>query len=415
MELEQAKPFWNGRCDDAVSARNEALRAATAPNHSREDVERHNNLRREADRVIREEETAFARDQISAMGADTDMWNFLKRMDGRRQCARPAATIVRATPPGHPVRLDVTDSQKAKLFAASYSAVSRIPKNKADDRETTLSAKRAVKKCSCRGERSDICRPFTPQELDLAIAKLRKGKAPGADGITNDMLHQLSSLAKHHLLHLFNACWESADVPASWRRAEIVAILKKKKNPAVPGSYRPISLLSCISKLFERLLQNRLQLWPEKRNLLNTNQAGFRRKHSSLDQISKVTQSIFDTLERVDRRKSGKAVLVLLDFQKAYDRVWKDGLLSKMGKMGVPAHVSLWVKNFLTDRRARVLWNHSTSKWRVFREGLPQGSVPAPLLWAIYINDIDQNINSETVWSLFADDVALLATGNVTE
>ena len=86
-------------------------------------------------------------------------------------------------------------------------------------------------------------------------------------------------------------------------------------------------------------------------------------------------------------------------------------LLSKMGKMGVPAHVSLWVKNFLTDRRARVRWNHSTSKWRVFREGLPQGSVLTSLLWVTYINDIDQNINSETVWSLFADDVTLLATG----
>ena len=83
-----------------------------------------------------------------------------------------------------------------------------------------------------------------------------------------------------------------------------------------------------------------------------------------------------------------------------------------MGKLGVPAHVSLWVKNFLTDRRTLVHWNHSTSKRRVFRDVLTPSRFLASIAALGHLHKyIDQNINSETVWSLFADDVALLATG----
>ena len=225
------------------------------------------------------------------------------------------------------------------------------------------------------------------------------------------MLHQLPEIARKHLLTLMNKSWTTCDVPATWRRAEIIAIPKKGKDPADPGSYRPISLLSCTSKLFERLLQNRLQHWLEHGNKLNPNQAGFRKKHSTMDQITKITQSIFDALEERTHRESGRAVLALLDFQKAYDRVWKVGLLSKMSDLGIPAHINRWIKNFLADRRARVRWGNNHSDWKVLSEGLPQGSVLAPLLWLIYINDIDNQTTNDATWSLFADDVAILATG----
>ena len=129
------------------------------------------------------------------------------------------------------------------------------------------------------------------------------------------------------------------------------------------------------------MIQNRIQHWLEKRQLINPNQAGFRRLHSTIDQVARVTQTIFDAFEKP---KPERAVLALLDFQKAYDRVWKDALLAKLGRLGVPAHVVKWLRNFLSDRRARVRWGNSTSDWRVFSGGLSQGSVLAPLLWLAY-------------------------------
>ena len=292
------------------------------------------------------------RSEIAGMRPTDDMWRFIKRFDGRKSSSKPAATIDRPSTPGQPQpqRPATTDREKAELFAQTYQSVSRIPKNKREDRDIKLEARRASEKCACDDRRDGICSPFTQGELTAAISKIKNGRAPGVDGVTNDMIHHLPSTAQRHLLAIFNKCWKTAEVPAAWRRAEIVAIPKKGKNPADPNSYRPISLLNCISKLFERLVQNRLQHWMEERQLINCNQAGFRRLHSTIDQIARVTQTIFDAFEKP---KPERAVIALLDFQKAYDRVWKDALLAKLGRLKVPAHVIRWLRDFLSDRRAR--------------------------------------------------------------
>ncbi|KAF0314563.1 putative RNA-directed DNA polymerase from transposon BS [Amphibalanus amphitrite] len=131
----------------------------------------------------------------------------------------------------------------------------------------------------------------------------------------------------------------------------------------------------------------------------------------ALDQLARVTQTIFDGFES---KKPQRAILVLLDYARAYDRVWRDALYAKMRRLGVPGCATRWIRALLSDRRARVRWGTSASRWRVFQEGLPQGSVLAPLLWLIYCNDIDDRLragDSSPTVSLFADDVALLATG----
>ena len=116
--------------------------------------------------------------------------------------------------------------------------------------------------------------------------------------MANDLLKQLSPLGKRHLLDLFNRSWAAADVPASWRTAEIVAIPKKGKPPSELSSYRPISLLSSTSKLAERIVQGRLQHWLESSGKLNQNQAGFRRGHSTMDQLGRITQQILTPSRR---------------------------------------------------------------------------------------------------------------------
>ncbi|XP_043231036.1 uncharacterized protein LOC122386167 [Amphibalanus amphitrite] len=277
-----------------------------------------------------------------------------------------------------------------------------------EDHAIKLSSRRAGKTCECGDTKEGFCSPFSRRELQHALSKLKPGKSPGPDMVSNDMLRQLSPTGETELLRVLNRSWTEGTVPASWRAAEIVAIPKKGKSPALPSSYRPISLLNTISKLAERLVQNRLQHWLERHKKLNPNQAGFRKGHSTIDQLFRVTQSIFDAFEQP---KHHRAILVLLDFAKAYDRVWRDGLFHKMEKMGIPGCATRWVKALLTDRRARVRWGNARSSQRVFQEGLPQGSVMAPLLWLIYCNDLDEDINTNTTRSLYADDTALLATG----
>ena len=403
-------PFWNQACQDATDRREEA-RVAASRSHSRADVLCHQEARAAADKVVERERTAFFHQKVAELKPDGDMWHLIRTMDGRRPPAKPAVSISRpgtTGQPSQPTRPAVTDREKAELFCQAYAEVSRLPKNKASDRPIKVEARRATSQTCCNGGRDDICSPFSRRELLLAIRKLRKGRSPGVDQVTNDMLHQLSPSAERHLLAVLNRSWRTGEVPASWRAAEIVAIPKKGKPPTETGSYRPISLLSCIGKLAERLVQHRLQHWLESAGKLNRNQAGFRRGHSTLDQLVRVTQTIFDGFESA---KPQRAVLVLLDYARAYDRVWRDALY---GRLGVPGCVTRWIRALLSDRRARVRWGSTTSRWRVFQEGLPQGSVLAPLLWLVYCNDIDDRPRTgdqAPLVSLFADDVALLATG----
>ena len=404
-------PFWNEACQDATDLREEA-RAAASHSRSRPDVLRHQEARAEADKVVEREKTAFFRQKVTELEPDGDLWQLIRAMDGRIPPARPAVSIARpgtAGQPSQPTRPAVTDREKAELFCQAYAGVSRLTKQKTSDHPIKIEARRATSQTCCNGGRGDICSPFSRRELLQAIKKLKKGRSPGVDQVSNDMLHQLSPLAERHLLELLNWSWRSGVVPPAWRAAEIVAIPKKGKPPTETGSYRPISLLSCISKLAERLVQHRLQYWLERAGKLNRNQAGFRKGHSTLDQLARVTQSIFDGFES---KKPQRAVLVLLDYARAYDRVWRDALYAKMGRMGIPGCVTRWVRALLSDRRARVRWGATASRWRVFQEGLPQGSVLAPLLWLVYCNDIDDRLQADgPLVSLFADDVALLATG----
>ena len=402
------EPFWSEVCEDATKARAEARAKAASPHHTAEDVRAYQEARANADKVIREEKAGFLRRKIAELGPNADLWNLIRTLDGRKPPAKPAEPLTRQGLPGRPAptRQAVTDREKANALCQAYAAVSRIPSNKATDRPIKLEARAAVATCECHGQRTGPCAPFSPAELDAALTKLNTGKSPGPDGVPNELLQQLSTRGKTLLLALVNKSWTAADVPASWRTAEIVAIPKKGKPPSELSSYRPISLLSTTSKLTERLIQARLQHWLEERGKLNPNQAGFRRGRSTVDQLGRLSQRIFDAFET---RKPHRAVLVLLDFARAYDRVWRAALLCKMARMGIPGCFIRWIRAFLSDRRARVRWGAARSDSRVFQEGLPQGSVLAPLLWLVYVNDIDEGMPEHISRSLFADDVALLA------
>ena len=139
-------------------------------------------------------------------------------------------------------------------------------------------------------------------ELDSALHQLKTGKSPGLDGVTNEMLKHLPVSGKYAVLELINRSWLEGLTPAAWRKAEIVAIPKKGKDLSDINNYRPISLLSCLSKLPERLIHTRLYFFLESSSLLNPNQSGFRKNHSTLDQLIKITQRSFDAFENCGRR-----------------------------------------------------------------------------------------------------------------
>jgi len=130
----------------------------------------------------------------------------------------------------------------------------------------------------------------------------------------------------------------------------MIPVLKKGKNKGKAASYRPISLTSCVCKTMERIVNQRLQWYLEVEDVITPEQAGFRRYRSTEDQTTHLTQVIEDAFQ------AKKATLaVFIDLQRAFDKVWKDGLLVKLQRGGISGNMYRWTKSYLHNRRARVL------------------------------------------------------------
>ena len=194
---------------------------------------------------------------------------------------------------------------------------------------------------------------ITMSELKRTLRQLKNKKSPGPDGITDKMLKHLGYTTTEKLLdifNIFNLSWRSGQVPQCWKEARMIPILKKGKNRLKVLNYRPISVTSCICKTMGRIINQRMQWHLETENILLPEQAGLRRFKSTEDQTTHLAQVIEDSFQ------AKKVTLtVFIDFQKAFDKVWKDGLLVKLLHCGIQSNMYRWTKSYLHNHRARVL------------------------------------------------------------
>jgi hypothetical protein len=164
-----------------------------------------------------------------------------------------------------------------------------------------------------------------PDEVQAALKGLKLGKAPGPNGVPNRALKHLLVRAVLLLVHIFNAVLHTHHFPTGWKHARVISILKPGKDPAEPTSYRPISLLHTIGKVFEKILLTRILHEVGERSLLRDEQFGFRPKHSTSLQLARL-------IERIKRNFGEKRLTgaVFLDVAEAFDTVWIEGLLYKL-------------------------------------------------------------------------------------
>ena len=295
----------------------------------------------------------------------------------------------------------MSDKAKASAFIQEYATVS--------GRKSDRSSRRAVRELRSgvrrllASPRQELEQTFTPEELTAALKTVKAGKAGGPDGVAPDLLKHLPLNTQRELLFILNASWTTGWCPQAWRTSTNVPFLKKEKDPQAVSSYRPIALMSTIGKLLERLIVNCLSWCLEAMSLLpvasRVPQAPM--YHRPMPQIF---QFVGDGFQSTNKERT---VHMLFDYSKAYDTVWRTGLLQKMLDIGVPLRFVQWTTAWLTSRIARVQLNGVTGRCRTFKEGLPQGSVLLPLLFVLYINDLLGNISESTMVSAYADDLAL--------
>jgi len=255
-------------------------------------------------------------------------------------------------------------------------------------------------------------KPIRVEEIVEAIKSLPLKKSPGIDNVCNATLKALPVRAILYLALIYNAILRVQFFPKQWKMAAILMIHKPGKPEESPESYRPISLLSSLSKLWERLIANRLNDIMTERRILPDHQFGFRQGHSTVEQVHRLTKHI---LQAFDDKEYCNAVFI--DMQQAFDRVWHDGLISKVKKL-FPAPYYGVLKSYLEDRRFMVRVRNSYSIPRVMRAGVPQGSVLGPLLYSVFTADLPcpnayhMADPRKALLATYADDIALLYSSN---
>jgi hypothetical protein len=229
-------------------------------------------------------------------------------------------------------------------------------------------------------------------------------KAPSYDLINGEVIKQLPRKAIVKLTNIINAAFRLKYVPKLWKVAEVIMIPKPGKPPHLITSYRPISLLPILSKLFEKLLLKRLNQIIEEQNLIPDHQFGFRTQHSTIDQVHRITSVIEKSLE-----DKNVCSTVFLDVAQAFDKVWHKGLIHKLKSM-LPKEYSEILESYLSDRYFRVKQENEYSEIKEIKAGVPQGSVLGPVLYLLYTSDIP-NLGNNTI-ATYADDTAIMAIGS---
>ena len=209
-----------------------------------------------------------------------------------------------------------------------------------------------------------FCSPFTLAEFLAAASNLSSSTATGPDKVAYPMLKHLPRSGMDFLFHIFNLSWSSQSFPSIWKTSSIIPIHKMGKPLNSPASFRPISLTSCVSKLFERIILSRLLFFLEYNSILSPHQAGFRPVRSTLDQILYLSQFILDGFNKP--RPGSRTILFTIDFSKAFDSVWHPALFHKLISAGLPPCFARWTQSFLSDRRASMAYqNHKNRSFRV--------------------------------------------------
>ena len=243
----------------------------------------------------------------------------------------------------------------------------------------------------------------SPFELAKIIRNLKKSQFSQC-GIPGKFVSLISTPMSFSLSKLFNILFEIGHFPAIWKIAHITAIYKKSGPKTCKTSFRPISLLPTLSKLYESVIHDRLLKHCLENNIISDKQAAYLKGDSTVSQLLYIVHNI--------RQNWGINLItqgLFLDVSAAFDKVWHNGLLAKLDQIGVEGIFLDTLRSYLADRKQIVVVDGLKSDPLQVQAGVPQGSRLGPLLFIIYMNDIIHDIESDIL--IFADDTSLMAAG----
>lgn len=240
------------------------------------------------------------------------------------------------------------------------------------------------------------------EDITKRLQAQNPNKSQGPDGLHPRVLKELAVEIGPIVTLLFQTSVDSGIVPEAWKEAIVSPIYKKKGSKKEPVNYRPVSLTSILCKIMERVISERIISHLDHFDLISTHQYGFRKKRSCAAQLLNVIETWTDYLQ------DDKPIdTVYFDFEKAFDKVPHQRLLTKMRSYGIDGRLLSWIASYLSNRQQKVVVNGQLSEPVRVVSGVPQGSVLGPLLFLIFINDLPEEVTAPNECRLFADDTKL--------
>ena len=265
--------------------------------------------------------------------------------------------------------------------------------------------------------------PLTEHEIIKCINNLKNSKASSpSDNILNEYIKSTKEILIPFYCKLFNCIIDTGIIPQTWLEGTIIPIFKNKGDPKDPNNYRPITILSCLGKLFTSVLNQRLTQFLENNNLLDENQAGFRKGYSCSDHIF----TLHSLIEILKKRKQ-KLYCAFIDFSQAFDKVWRVGLWHKLLKTSINGKFFNIIFSMYSNIKSCISHNGTVSPTFISEIGVRQGENLSPLLFSLFLNDMQSSLNLNgsvgvelndpldlTLWLkllilLYADDTILLS------
>ena len=345
-------PWWNDECDKAIKLRNTARNRWQR--HGGEELRKeYYKLNGIAQWTLKDASQRHWRDYCSTLTAASQLgsvWNMARRMTGTaaRQ-SMPNLVVIK----GDQHEVFESNEAKANLLAQVYAEVSSDSKY-----EDSFKVHKAAMELEWSSESAPrpgnesaaaINDPIGWMELQQALESSKRNSSPGPDAISYEMMRNLPMCAQKYLLDLFNRIWSEGKLMKDWKEALVIPIPKPEATKSEPQSYRPIALTAVMCKLFERIVTNRLTWYMESLRLLNPMQSGFRKQRSTCDHIVRLQDNVNKALHNNEH-----TLAIFLDFSKAFDMVWRAGLLYKLRRLGIGGRIYNWIADFLTGRKIRV-------------------------------------------------------------